>query len=225
MTSTAIFRLTIAANGKVSGKIFESGKTWALTAASFSRVEVLDAPEQLESLDERLVFRATVIGTAGKEALTNEVTVTAGTRDACPYRCGVVSGWLTSASAGEPAWTAYQNLWKRADTKADMPVIKKDIKIDHWLGEPGDANNKLTITFKKDGAVAFAGKVGGASVSGSSQLVWGGGRGATALPDGWYVTIYAPPKGAFAGWCATFPVKLTLDEQKGVLNLTFAAED
>ena len=84
----------------------------------------------------------------------------------------VAASGVTGTTLSEAAvtWTAYQNLWKRADTKAEQPVIKKDIKVDHEL-EPDDANNKLTLTFKKDGAVAFAGKVGGASVSGSSQLV------------------------------------------------------
>ena len=195
-TGNGTVSITVAANGKISGKILEGGKTWALAAASFSAVE-----GQLSDVDN-LAFRATVIGTAGKEVATNEVTVTAGTRDASPYQSGVVSGW--TASEPSISWTAYQNLWKRADTKAEQPVIKKDIKVDHELVE-GDANNKLTLTFKKDGAVSFAGKVGGASVSGSSQLVNDG--------EGWKVTLYAPQKGTFAGFCKTFAVTLTLDAQ------------
>ena len=55
--------------------------------------------------------------------------------------------------------------------------------------------------------VAFAGKVEGASVSGSSQLVNDG--------EGWKVTLYAPPKPTakppFAGFCKTFAVTLTID--------------
>ena len=98
-------------------------------------------------------------------------------------------------------------------------MIKKDIKIDHELVE-GDANNKLTLTFKKDGAVSFAGKVGGASVSGSSQLVWveSGHAGRETLPAGWVVTLYAPQKGTFAGFCKTLSVELA----PGDLNVVTA---
>ena len=118
---------------------------------------------------------------------------------------GVASGVM----ATEPprAWSAYQNLWKRADTKADMPVIKKDIKVDHELGDPNDANNKLTLTFKKDGAVSFAGKVDGNKVSGSSQLVRLAEDGLSCQ-----VTLYAPTKPTakppFAGFCKTLAVTL-----------------
>ena len=194
---------TVAVNGKISGKLLRADGTWTLAADSFASYDA-----------ENDAYLATVIGKNGKLLETNEVTVAAGTRDACPYRCGVVSG----RTAAEPSifWTAYQNLWKRADTKAEQPVIKKDIKIDHELVE-GDANNKLTLTFKKDGAVSFAGKVGGASVSGSSQLVNDG--------EGWKVTLYAPQKGTFAGFCKTLAVALTLDAQNIVTEVAIGGGD
>ena len=125
--------------------------------------------------------------------------------------------WLTAILFLLPSslsWTAWQNLWKRADTKAAMPVIKKDIKVDHWLGEEDDANNMLTLTFKKDGVVSFTGKVGGAKVSGSSQLVNDG--------TDWSVTLYAPKTGTFDGWSKTFDVTLTTDEKKVVTDVTVA---
>jgi len=34
--------LSIAANGKISGKLLEGGRTWALSASEFSRVERVD---------------------------------------------------------------------------------------------------------------------------------------------------------------------------------------
>ena len=86
-----------------------------------------------------------------------------------------------------------------------MPVIKKDIKVDHWLGEQGDTDNMVTFTFKKDGVVSFAGLVGGNKVSGSSQLVDDG--------KGWKVTLYAPPKPPFEGWCETLAVTLIIGDQ------------
>ena len=112
---------------------------------------------------------------------------------------------------GPVEWAAWQNLWKRSDTKAEQPTFKKDVVAYCPLGKDGDADSLVTLTFKKDGVVAFAGMVGGASVSGSSQLVWNGGYGTTALVDVWEVTLYAPPKGTFAGWCEILSAKLELD--------------
>ena len=53
------------------------------------------------------------------------------------------------------------------------------------------------------GAVSFAGKVLGVSVSGSSQLVDSG--------DGWCVTLYAPAKTGFVSWCQTIAVTFEFD--------------
>ncbi len=184
---------TVAVNGKISGKLLRADGTWTLAADSFASYDA-----------ENDAYLATVIGKNGKLLETNEVTVAAS---------GVTGTTLSEAAV---TWTAYQNLWKRADTKADMPVIKKDIKVDYEL-VPGDANNKLTLTFKKDGAVAFAGKVGGASVSGSSQLVNDG--------EGWKVTLYAPAKGAFAGFSTTLAVALTLDAQNIVTGISIGGGD
>ncbi len=194
--------LAVDAKGKISGKMLRDDGTWTLSAGEFSRVERVERVDgSPESEAESLVFHATVIGKNGKLLETNEVKVAAS---------GVTGTTLSEAAV---TWTAYQNLWKRADTKAEQPVIKKDIKVDHELGEPGDANNKLTLTFKKDGVVAFAGKVDGASVSGSSQLVNDG--------EGWEVTLYAPK----AGFCATFAVTLETDEQKVVTDVTIGGGD
>ncbi len=163
--------LTIAANGKISGKVLEGGNTWTLSAASFDSYDAGSG-----------AYLATVVGKNGKLLATNFVAITEGADGT-----GV-------ASCGE--WTAYQNLWKRTDTKASMPVFKKNIDV--------ETDNGLKLTFKKDGAVAFAGTVDGAKVSGSSQLVWNG--------EGWKVTLYAPPKGTFDGYCETCAVTLTLDD-------------
>ena len=193
---------TVATSGKISGKLLESGKTWALSANAF------DAVEGPKFGAEGPTFFATVIGKAGKNVVTNEVTVTS------ENGIGVATSQPFNLSTFQPfnsEWTAYQNLWKRTDTKAEMPIFKKNFDVTLELGEAGDANNTVKLTFKKDGVVAFAGKVGGASVSGSSQLVWG--------ENGWQVTLYAPPKGVFAGFCETFAVTLTTDVQNVVTDV------
>jgi hypothetical protein len=193
--------LTVAANGKISGKVLADGLTWSLAATSFDAVD-------LES--ESPVFLATVIGKSGKEIVTNEVAVTSAVVD--EIEVGVASS---------DDWTGYQNLWKRADTKTAMPLFKSNIVVDYPLGEPGDLNNTVKLTFKKDGAVAFAGKIGGASVSGSSQLV--------KTEDGWQVTLYAPPKATakppFDGFCETFAVTLTVDDANVVTDVVIGVDD
>jgi len=199
--------LTIAASGKISGKMLENGKTWTLSVGQFNHVEHV---EQVGGSD---VFYAAVVGKAGKEIVTNEVTVSASDG------MGVASGLTTT----EPtlSWTAWQNLWKRADTKASQPVFKKNIDVEYHFGAEGDKNNTVKITFKKDGAVSFSGKIGGVSVSGSSQLVWNG--------ECWQVTFYAAPKPTakppFEGWCETFDVKLTLDKQNIVTAVSLGGEE
>ena len=194
--------LTIATNGKISGKLVEGGKTWTLSASGFSRVDA--SPE---SEGGSPVFFATLVGKAGKEIVTKDVEVTAAEMDDGNGGTCLI-GLVRRARGGGfvetalPDWTAYQNLWKRADTKADMPVFEKSVTTVLDLVEPAAPSDRLTVVFKANGAVSFSGKVAGVGVSGSSQLVWTEG--------GWRVTLYAPPKGAFAGLCETFSATVTV---------------
>ena len=193
--------LTIAANGKISGKLLRDDGTWKLAADSFASY-ASDA------------YLATVVGKNGKFVETNDIMVTAiqpsstsdttaltGDSDAM-YMIGMVHS--TAGTGDSPVhgveWTAVQNLWKRADTKGKMPVFTRSIDQTLWLSETGDENNSVKLTFKKDGVVAFAGKVGGTKVSGSSQLV--------LTETGWQVTIYAPPKAPFTGFFKTIAVSV-----------------
>ena len=179
--------LTIATSGKISGKILEGGKTWTLSAAWFD--EAVSPKSEVDSL----AFTATVIAKAGKEIVTNEVRVSATEVElhGGSGLCGVANGHSLPSSLfplpSSLSWTAFQNLWKRADTKAKQPVFKKNIAVEYYpLGVAGDKNNTVKFTFKKDGVVSFSGKIGGVSVSGSAQLVWvSGALGESALPEGW----------------------------------------
>ena len=190
---------TVATSGKIGGKVLEGGRTWTLSAGQFNHVEHV---EQVGGGD---VFYAAVVGKAGKEVVTNEVEV-----------AGVVVDGVGVGVASSDGWTAWQNLWSRPDTKASQPVFKKNIVVDYLFGAEGDKNNTVKITFKKDGAVSFAGKVEGVSVSGSTQLVWNG--------EGWQVTLYAPPKGAFEGFSETLAVTLTVDDTNAVTDVAVLAE-
>ena len=184
---------TVATSGKISGKVLEGGRTWALSAPNFSRAEYAEGGPEPEVPSPS--FFATVIGKAGKEVVTNEVEV-----------AGAVVKGVEVGVASSDGWSAWQNLWGRPDTKAEMPVFRKSFDVTLESG--------LKLTFKKNGAVSFAGKVEGVSVSGSSQLVCDG--------DAWKVTLYAPPKGAFAGFSETFAVTLTFDEANAVTDVEVA---
>ncbi|MBO4709999.1 MAG: hypothetical protein J5727_09510, partial [Kiritimatiellae bacterium] len=207
--------LTIATSGKISGKILEGGRTWSLSASYFERAEVLEPLEQLEPLDpldNRLVFHATVIAKAGKLLATNEIAV------AALDGAGVLTGTFELSNSQTFELSSYQNLWKRVDTKASQPVFNKNIVVEYYpLGVSGDKNNTVKFTFKKDGAVSFSGKINGVSVSGSAQIVWDG--------KGWKMTVYAPPKKGFDGWCETFDVTLTKDAQNIVTAVELGGEE
>ncbi len=202
--------LTVAASGKISGKILEGGKTWTLSASSFSRVE------RVEHVEDGVVFHATVIAKSGKLLATNEIAV------AAVDGIGVLTGTFELSNSQTFELTSYQNLWKRADTKASQPVFNKNIVVEYYpLGVSGDKNNTVKFTFKKDGVVSFSGKIGGVSVSGSAQLVLVG-RDDPIAPL-YQMTVYAPPKPTakppFAGWCETFDVTLETDKQNIVTKV------
>ena len=190
--------LTIAANGKISGKLLRDDGTWKLSADSFASY-ASDA------------YLATVVGKNGNIAVTYDVTVSASTAiqsdNDATYMVGMVTARHTSGTGDSSVqgikWTAMQNLWKRADTKAKIPTFTQSIEKTLDFGDAGDINNSVILTFKKDGVVAFAGKVNGVKMSGSSQLV--------LTDDGWQVTIYAPPKASFPGFCKTIAVSVDAD--------------
>ena len=178
--------------------VFEAG---AALAGNGTKTD----PYRIGSYGDLVAFAAKVNGgeTNACAVLTADITATGTT-----WTPIGVSG--STASEPSLSWTAYQNFWKRADTKAAQPVFKSNVVVPYELGDPDDVNNKLTLTFKKDGVVAFAGKVGGASVSGSSQLVRLAEDGLSCQ-----VTLYAPPKPTakppFDGFCKTFAVMLTIE--------------
>ena len=111
--------LTVAANGKISGKLIDRDGTWSLSAASYDEVETGAA-------EEDLVFVATVVGKSGKRTFTNELEVAAeGIRragDVDSRLRGVASCQASSTSSG---WTLWQNLWKTEPWKTDAKQFAK----------------------------------------------------------------------------------------------------
>ncbi len=110
---SGVVSLTIAANGKISGKALGDGKTWTLSAPWFDEARLLDdypleeifgwgirgrlAPPGSgirKSEVGSLAFHATVISKSGKEVATNAVTVAADAArpESAPCQCGVATG-------------------------------------------------------------------------------------------------------------------------------------
>jgi len=125
--------LTVAANGKVSGKLLEGGRSWTLGAASFDAVRRVgdNAPCQGGALDGAIAFFATVVGKNGKQAFTNEVAMSA-TEVELPGGSGlrgVANGHSLPSSLfplpSSLSWTAWQNLWKTEPWKTDAKPFAK----------------------------------------------------------------------------------------------------
>ena len=188
--------MTVAANGKVSGKIALDGTNWTFKADSFSRAE--DGPSSGAGSPKSFVAEA--VATAGKATrdLVLEVGGCAvdGGRGAVSLRNGIAKGGFID---GDVSLVAWRNMWKDKET-ADAAKSE----LSRWEGvytlslSPNDGygSGYLSLTVGKDGGVKAAGKLAdGTSVSASSPLVYD-------EDAGWFVVLYAAPSaykgGAFA---------------------------
>ena len=137
-----VYNLTVAANGKVSGKLLREGKTYTLSAPAL----------QLSGGK----YSAAIEGKAGKEVKTFTAKFSEGTNGGYSY------GALEAANE----WTAIQTPWKANDklkALAKKIAKAKPVAVPGALGDFGDA----TLKFGANGAVT----VKGGGVSGSAVLI------------------------------------------------------
>ena len=168
--------LTVAASGKISGKMMADGLTWTLSATSFTDVERSSADV------ESPTFHASVIGKSGKMAITNELAITAEAFGADGARgVGVLTGDVSVA--------VYQNLWKTEPWKTTAKQFAKAKALEIPLD-----GGAVTLKFASSGAVTAKGVFGKYSASCSSVLI--------PQDDGEFVVfLYFPPKaGKFEGY-------------------------
>ena len=174
--------LTIAQNGKVSGKLLAEGLTWSLAAASFT------------DYSPTAGFTATVIGTRGKQAFTNELTVT--------------SGPVGGLAQGE-SFAAVQNTWKVEPWKARAATFAQVAPV--VVAVAGDQPGEIALKFASSGAVTAAGAFKTGVDAKGKDVVTKVTCATVVCPDGdpdatdvygASVFVYFPPKGAFAGYCA-----------------------
>ena len=219
--------MTVAANGKISGKVIDAAGTWALSAAAF------DSVEGPVSNVEELVFHATVIGKSGKMAITNEVEIAAEEVAARPESAPYLRGALAARSVIAPnqnlepgvEWCAWQNLWKTEPWKTDAKAFAKAKPVEIVPSVPPVpsvpfTSGIITLKFAATGAVTASGKfVTGQDANGrdivysatcSSVLIPDGDGvlGAPALPDALdfrAFLYFAPKAGKFDGFGDEIP--------------------
>ena len=200
--------MTVAANGKISGKISLDGTNWTFKADSFSRVESGNGEsafaeataDELGMGNEGATFVVNAVATAGKANRDVELRVEDGgtvARDARPY---LINAKATGESDdGEWTLALWRNVWK---DKATATAAKTEIA--KWEGvytvslAPGVdyGSGYLSLTVGNDGNVKATGKLAdGTSVSATSPLMYDG-------DEGWFAYLYAAPSayngGAFA---------------------------
>ena len=138
-----VYNLTIAANGKVSGKLLRDGKSYTLSAASL----------QLSGGE----YMATITGKAGKDDVK---TFTAKFSECT--NGGYSHGTVEAANE----WLAVQTPWKTNDklkALAKKLAKSKPVAVPGALGDFGD----VTLKFGANGAVT----VKGAGTSSSAVLI------------------------------------------------------
>ena len=112
--------ITVSAAGKISGKFYEGGTNWTLSAASYTGYDPY-ASNCTASVTAKYSWKVK----SGKKTVTNTLTrdfaltvAVAGPRDACPYR-GVAKMTETGGSPSSATEImAWQNVWGMAGYKA-----------------------------------------------------------------------------------------------------------
>ena len=174
--------MTVAANGKVSGKVALDGTNWTFGASSFSRVE---------GLGDARAFVIEAEAKAGKA--TRPVVLTVGGA-AAPLVNAVTEGTL-----GDGEMKLWRNMWKDKATASEAKAMIEEFVGVYTVSIADGADygsGYMSLTVGKDGNVKASGKLAdGTSVSATSPLMYD-------EAEGWFAMLYAAPSaykgGAFA---------------------------
>ena len=192
--------MTVAANGKISGKIAVGGINWTFSAVSYAAVSskppyqddgdkcfVIDAVAKAGKVTMPVVLR--VGGIAGDGGHAGRVTLPGG---------GFVETALPNAVAegsfGEGEIKLWRNMWKDKATATEAKAtIEEFVGVYAVSMEDG---GYLSLTVGKDGNVKASGKLAdGTSVSATSPLMYD-------EDAGWFAMLYTAPSaykgGSFA---------------------------
>ena len=208
---------TVAANGKISGKLLMDGLTWTLSAPSFEMIGEWRIPYNAGHVGEEAglwkpgdtgrFFGARLTGKSGRAVVTNSVTLTetrfADTTSDTGYRTSGV------ATSGDGGWTAWQNLWKTEPWKTEAKAFAKApplaVEVEDGL---------VTLKFAATGAVTATGKFTAGVDAHGRDIVHSATCSSVLIPVAddigtirYSLHLYFPPKtGRFAGFAIEVPL-------------------
>ena len=181
--------MSVAANGKISGKMTLTGTNWTFGASCY---DWRYSNSYMEDSDE-YVFVSEVEAKSGKMIKWFDVEVSR-LSSSGTFANGVAYGW-----GNDVRLTMWRNMWKDKTTASEAKA-----ELAKWDGVytlsflPGDdyGSGYLSLTVGKDGNVKATGKLAdGTSVSATSPLMYD-------EDAGWFTMLYAAPSaykgGAFA---------------------------
>ena len=199
--STGFATMTVAANGKVSGKVSLDGVNWTFGAVSYDAASVTGLED-----DSACVFVVKSDAKAGKVVKPIVLEVRYGGEVE-----SLVNGFAEGEFCGGTA-KMWRGIWKDKATAAAAKRV-----IDDWQGiytvslsaDEDCGRGYLSLTVGKDGNVKATGKLAdGTSVSATSPLMYD-------VDTGWLVMLYAVPS-AYKG--GAFALTVGFNEPQGVLG-------
>ena len=183
--------MTVAANGKIGGKLALLGKSWTFNAASYAKAT-------------KSAYVVKAEAKSGKSTMAVSLEV----RRAEDALAAVSNGVAAGRMGRNCEVTMWRNVWK---DKATAAKAKKELS--KWEGlytlslEDG---GYLSLNIGKDGVVKASGKLSdGTKVSAASPLSYD-------ADDGWLAYFYSAP-GAYKG--GSFAIAVTFDGPHGKLGM------
>ncbi len=191
--------MTIAANGKISGKIALEGTNWTFSAASYAAVRRAGVIAPYQNGGEEC-FIVEAEAKAGKATMPVVLEVAAcdggGTGGALGDRA--LPNAVVEGTFGEGEVKMWRNMWKdkatASEAKATIAGFEGVYTVSIADGAAMCGSGYLSLTVGKNGDVKASGKLAdGTGVSTTSPLVYD-------EDAGWLVMLYAAPS-AYKGGC------------------------
>ena len=193
-TQTGYATMTVAANGKVSGKVALEGTNWTFSAVSYAAVS--SKPPYQDDGDNCFIVEA--VAKAGKATMPVVLRVGGIAGRVTLPGDGFIETALPNAVAegsfGEGEMRLWRNVWKDKATATEAKATIAEFEGVYAVSM--EDGGYLSLTVGKDGNVKASGKLAdGTSVSATSPLLYD-------EDAGWFVMLYTAPSaykgGSFA---------------------------